>query len=323
MSGVSMAQVRAGWRVAGRVANALSFANSGLITSPSLLATALSRYVFSNGKSAPSLLSKDSGVRVKLFSLGILSLFGTLYQSGKVSLKELMTALVNPHYSEADYSGEAVGLPLRASLNAIFNIMNDSSSSSFEDREEIQWSKMETRTEVFDEYKYELATIMLQSALKKARVLYENYELYVHRYAEALWNKCYDMEDFKRVIPNSDLPREYRLLDIQLHNLAERLLGLQDTTEHPEEVYERLYELALKQAKTHDRLVPFADAAKWLDRIETLEFKLTLPEKVAPGKTILESAPILGALRNMDPNKSVKVTYTQEARFKSVPSMAV
>jgi hypothetical protein len=323
VSGVSMAQVRAGWRVAGRVANALSFANSGLITSPSLLATALSRYAFSNGKSAPRLLSTDNNTRVKLFALGILSLFGTLYQSGKVSLKELMTALVNPHFCEADYSGEAVGLPLRASLNAIFNIMNDSSIKSFEDREEIQWSKMETRTEVFDEYKYELATIMLQSALKKARVLYENYELYTHRYAEALWMKAYDSEDFKRIIPNSDLPGEYRLLDIQLHNFAERLLGLQDTTEHPEEIYEQLYALALLQAKTHDRHLSFADAAKWLDRVETLEFKLTLPEKVAPGKTILESAPILGALRNMDPNRSVKVTYTQEARFKTVPSMAV
>nr|WAY16627.1 putative RNA-dependent RNA polymerase [Binucleate Rhizoctonia mitovirus 14] len=323
VSGVSMAQVRAGWRVAGRVANALSFANSGLITSPSLLATALSRYAFSNGKSAPKLLSAkaDSVVRVKSFSLGVLSLFGTFYQNGKMSLKELMTALVNPHYSEADYSGEAVGLPLTASLKVAHGIINDSSIA--EDREPILWSHMAARTEVFDEYKYELATIMLQSALKKARVLYEKYELYTHLFARELWIGAYDVEDFNRPILHSDLPYEYRELDTQLHNFAERLLGLQDTKEHPEEIYDDLYALANKQAKHMDRLVSFRDAALWLDRVETLEFKLTLPEKVAPGKTILESAPILGALRNMDPNKTVKATYLQEAKFQTVPSMAV
>lgn len=316
VSGVSLAQLRAGWRVAGRVANALAFARSGLITSHSLLATTLSRYTFNNGRSASAMLfNKTSNIATtKLFSLSILSLFGTFYQNGKMSLKELLTVLVNPHYEDADYSGEAVGLPLVTSTKAAYEVINGLKSAG-----SLVWPGQEARDEVFKEYSPELATIMLQSALKKAKLLYENYESYVYKFAKGMIIPVHNITTNSLELDMSDLPSDYKLLLIQLENFANHLLGLEFNVEHPEELYDELYELAYKQAKSHDRHVTFEQASDWLERVENMEFTLSLPEQVAPGKTILESAPILAALRNMDPNRNVKATYVNPPVFKTSP----
>jgi len=309
-----MAQVRAGWRVAGRVANALSFSNSGLITSPSLLAITLSRYAFSNGI-ASSHLVRMNHRGTKLFSLGILSLLGTLYQKGVCSLKVLMTALVNPNYSDADYSGQAIGLPLRASLNAAFSMLKDATTGPG-----ITFSKQEVRDEIYEEYKSELATIMLQSALKKAQLLLGNSELLVQQFAQKtyyppIYKEGESDKIYGTIVPMGDLPSDYRLLLIQIENFTNWSLGLEFAKENPEELYEELYQLCYKQAKYNH--VSFEEASRWLERVESLEFKLTLQEKEKPGKTILESAPILGAIRQMDPNKFIRPTYLNGPRFAS------
>lgn len=313
VSGVSMAQVRAGWRVAGRVANALSFSNSGLITSSSLLAITLSRYAFSNGI-ASSHLVRMNHRGVKLFALGILSLLGTLYQSGKIPLKVLMTALVNPNYSDADYSGQAVGLPLRASLDAAFSVLKDATTGPG-----ITFSKQETRDEIYDEYKSELSTVMLQSALKKAQLVLGNSELLVQQFAQKTYFPPIYREGDSKVlgtrVPMEDLPSDYKLLLIQIENFTNWSLGLEFAKENPEDLYEELYQLCYKQAKYNH--VNFEDASRWLERVEALEFKLTLQDKEKPGKTILESAPILGAVRQMDPNKFIRPTYLNGPRFAS------
>jgi len=313
VSGVSLAQLRAGWKVAGRVANVLSFARSGLITSTSLLATTLSRYTFNNGRSASAMVfNKTKNIATtKLFSLSILSLFGTFYQSGKMSLKELLTVLVNPHYEDADYSGEAVGLPLVTSIKAAYEVLKDSKPA-----EGLVWPGQEARDEVFKEYSPELATIMLQSALKKAKVLYEKYETYVQIFAAGMIIPVHNLDTELGELDRTDLPSDYRLLLTQLENFANHLLGLEFNVEHPEELYDTIYDLAYKQAKAHDRLVTFEQASQWLERVENMEFTLSLPKKEKPGMTILESAPILNALRNMDPNRNIKATYVNPPIFK-------
>uniref|UniRef100_A0AAU6NDL5 RNA-dependent RNA polymerase n=1 Tax=Rhizoctonia solani mitovirus 39-Ph TaxID=3162542 RepID=A0AAU6NDL5_9VIRU len=315
VSGISIAQIRAGWRVAGRVANALSFVKSNLISKPSLLAIAISRYAFLNGKSALSFVKSNTKGQ-KLFALGTLSLFGTLYQSGKMSLKTLMMSLVNPHYEDADYSGEAVGLPLKASLELAFNILTNQPVP------EEPFSKMERRQEVYDEYAPELATKMLQAALAKARTLYENQDVLIRRFANAMHFHYFYKEDAMKAVPLADLPPEVRLLYIQIENFANHVLGMEYTTNDPETIYDDLYALALKQAKAQDRLVSFEEASRWLDKVESLEFKLTLSEAQKPGKTILESAPILKTLRDMDPNRTVRVTYHLAPQFKELLSTA-
>jgi len=313
VSGVSLAQLRAGWKVAGRVANVLSFARSGLITSTSLLATTLSRYTFNNGRSASAMVfNKTKNIATtKLFSLSILSLFGTFYQSGRMSLKELLTVLVNPHYEDADYSGEAVGLPLVTSIKAAYEVLKDSKPA-----EGLVWPGQEARDEVFKEYSPELATIMLQSALKKAKVLYEKYETYVQIFADGMIIPVRNLDTELGELDRTDLPSDYRLLLTQLENFANHLLGLEFNVEHPEELYDTIYDLAYKQAKAHDRLVTFEQASQWLERVENMEFTLSLPKKEKPGITILESAPILNALRNMDPNRNIKATYVNPPKFK-------
>jgi hypothetical protein len=318
VSGISLAQVRAGWRVAGRVANVLSFARSGLITSPSLLATTLSRYTFNNGKSAAAMLMSrtHNATTTRLFALSILSLFGTFYQSGKMSLKELMTVLVNPHYEDADYSGEAVGLPLTTSLKAAYEVLNGSKPA-----EGLVWPSQEARDEVFKEYSPELSTVMLQTALKKSKVLYENYELYVQKFARGMIIPVAYKDSPTLKVPMEDLPEDYSLLMVQLENFANHLLGLEFNIEHPEELYDELYDLAYKHAKAHDRLVTFEQASKWLDKVERMEFTLSLPEKEKPGRTVLESAPILAALRNMDPNRNIRPSYIEVPVFKTLSSV--
>lgn len=312
VSGISIAQVRAGWRVAGRVANALSFSNSGLITSSSLLAITLSRYAFSNGIASSHLVQMNKR-GTKLFALGILSLLGTLYQQGICPLKVLMTALVNPNYSDADYSGQAVGLPLRASLDAAFSMLKDATTGPG-----ISFSKQEVRDEIYNEYKSELATIMLHSALKKAQLLLGNSELLVQRFAQQTYfSPIYEEGDklCGTKVPMEDLPSDYKLLFIQIENFTNWSLGLEFAKENPEDLYDEIYQLSYKQAKYNH--VTFEDASKWLERVESLEFKLTLQEKEQPGKTILESAPILGAVRQMDPNKFIRPTYLNGPRFAS------
>lgn len=310
VSGISIAQVWAGWKVAGRVANALSFINSNLITSPTLLALSLTRNLLIKGKLATyEIFTQGSSQGAKALSIGSLSLLGVSLQNKVLPLSGVMTALVDPHNEEADFSDEAVGLPLKASLNVNY------ATSVLREIPEPLWNNMEARTEVFDEYKYELATVILQTALKRAKVLYENVDKYVHQFAMGLIMSPVNLTDPKAGTLRTDLPSELNLLMIQLHNYSEWVLGLQGSKEHPEDIYESLMDICYKQAKTHDRLVSHEEALAWLDKVEKLEFKLRLPEKVAPGKTVHETAPILTVLRNMDPNRNIKATYTIVPKF--------
>nr|WGZ76274.1 putative RNA-dependent RNA polymerase [Rhizoctonia solani mitovirus IF] len=310
VSGISVAQVWAGWKVAGRVANALSFINTGLITSPVLLALSLSRSMLINRQlTTKEIFTKRSTSGLKAMLIGSLSLLGVTHHNGKLPLSGVMTALVNPHNSEADFSDEAIGLPLRASLNVNYNILVK------DELPDPLWSHMDARTEVCDEYKTELATVTLQSALKRAKALYENVDKYVHIFAMRLIVPWYNKEDYKKGFLRTDLPDELNLLIIQLHNYTEWMLGLQMTNEHPEDIYDELYDLACKHAESGDHLVTYERARSLLDKVEQLEYKLKLPERVKPEKTILETAPILGALRNMDPNRNIRPTYIRSAEY--------
>lgn len=311
VSGISIAQVRAGWRVGGRVANVLNFSNSGLITRPSLLAITLARYAFSNGKPSSLRLVNSSWRGRKYFSLGILSLLGALYQNGTLPLRVLMTALVNPHNSEADFSGQAIGLPQRASLNAAFSMLKDATTA-----DQISFSKQEVRDEVYDEYASELATVMLQSALKKAQILLGNSELLVQQFSARTHFRAIYRDgggsDGSYIPDINDYPKEYRLLLIQIENYTNWTLGLEFAKEDPEWLHDTIYDLAYKQA-TYNH-VTFEEASRWLEKVEALEYKLTLQEVAGPGKTILESAPILSAIRNM---QGLKPTYLKPIHFAS------
>ena len=311
VSGISMNQVRAGWNVGGRVANALSFSNTGLITKPSLLAIALSRYAWTRKSAASALVfsrKTNTNVKAKLFSLGILSLFGVLYQKGILPLKTLMMSIVNPHYEDADYTGEAVGLPIKASLELGFNALKTNNVP------ENPFSMMDARKSVYKEYGDELVEITLLSALKKAKVLNESSELLVQKFASS----CYFSPVYENgeSVPMDDLPSNIKLLFIQIENMMNGFLGLERKGNTPEDLYEKLYRITYDNSTWHH--VSFEDATDWLEKVEALEHKLTLAEKTPPSKTVFESAPILGMLRNMDPTRKVRPSYIDPPVFKSL-----
>jgi len=323
VSGISMAQVRAAKTVAGRAANALSYIGSNLITSVPLLAITLARYAFTaNRPSSFQILSKGSSERtMRLFALGILSLFGTAFQQGKLSLKVLMQVLVDPDNPEADFSGQAVGLPLRTSLNAIYSILTSEDGPDSHPVTSISLSNPDFREEVFEEYRTELATIMLQSAFKKAKVLLEQYDYLIEAFASSMISNVYNVATPEVPVPLADLPQDYRLLRIQLNSLAFEILGLDGTKYHPETWHDYIEDLCHRHARTLDQLVDFHQAQELLETTDSLMFKLSLPKVEKPGRTILESAPILSTLRNMDPNRNRKVSYLRTLEFKENPNI--
>jgi hypothetical protein len=309
VSGISLGQVRAGWNVGARVANALSFSQTGLLTSPTLLATTLSR--FSTVKLSP----KDLG-------LPVLAILGSLFQAGKLTHRLLAHALVNPHYADSDFEKEAVGLPIRASLIVAHQILNDIPV------EDYPFSDEDTRDEVFKEYRSEFSTVLIHKALSKATFLYENSDILLAEGARSLYKPAMNVGDFKeevakklsdgKVVKNTytrlvyaaldDMPSSYRILTMQLENYFQMLIEQDDAAVTPETLHDKVYDIAYKQAKhTH---VKFEDAIKLLEEVEALEFKYTLKAPEAPGKTVLETTPILSVMRNMVNFIKVKAVWS-------------
>jgi hypothetical protein len=291
VSGISLNQVRAGWNVGSRVANALSFSQTGLLTSVSLLATVLSRYA------VVKLTPKELG-------LPTLALLGSLFQQGKLTHRMLAHALVNPHYADSDFEGEAVGLPIRASLIAAFDILNDNPFN-------YPYSHEDLRDEVFKEYRSEFSQVLLAKALKKATILYENSDILLAKGAMQLWNyptATVALPDDPRntkvlkvvtlVGPTlEDMPKDIAILAMQIENFFNMLIEQDDAAINPETLHDKVYAENYKFAKhTH---LKFDEAIKLLEEVESLEFKYTLKIPEAPGKTVLETTPIIGVMRNM------------------------
>jgi hypothetical protein len=291
VSGISLNQVRAGWNVGSRVANALSFSQTGLLTSVSLLATVLSRYA------VVKLTPKELG-------LPTLALLGSLFQQGKLTHRMLAHALVNPHYADSDFEGEAVGLPIRASLIAAFDILKDNPFN-------YPYSHEDLRDEVFKEYRSEFSQVLLAKALKKATILYENSDILLAKGAMQLWNyptATVFLPDDPRntkvlkvvtlVGPTlEDMPKDIAILAMQIENFFNMLIEQDDAAINPETLHDRVYAENYKFAKhTH---LKFDEAIKLLEEVESLEFKYTLKIPEAPGKTVLETTPIIGVMRNM------------------------
>lgn len=280
VSGISLNQVRAGWNVGSRVANALSFANTGLLTSPSLLASVLTRYA-------------NTSLDVKDIGLGLLALLGSLYQSGKVTHRVLAGAIVDPSNEEADFEAEAVGLPVRDALMATHIAINRP-----EGLIDYPWSHQDARNEVYDEYESEFATVLLQTALKRATRLYEDQELLLNQVATKMMMYGVYCSELPGKSPETmDMTPEYRLLLTQLEAFYLELIGQDDSKVNPETLYDRIYRILYKHS-TYNH-VKVEEALALLEEVENLEFKYTLEEPTKPGKTVLETTPILTSMRQM------------------------
>lgn len=294
VSGISLNQVRAGWNVGARVANALSFANAGLLTSPSMLASVITRFA-------------NTSLDIRDIGLGLLALLGSLYQKGIVTHRVLAEALVDPRNEDADFESEAVGLPTRACLLTAHIALTSGNLKDY------PWSHQDIREEVYDEYESEFATVLLQTALKKATRLYEDQDVLLNKasrqFLHGIWYNGKEVEP-------SAMPRDYKLLLIQLENFYRSLIDQDNAKNNPETLHDKIYDVLYKHAKYNH--VSVAQALELLEEVEALEFKYTLEPPVGPGKTLIESTPILTSMRQI--TNFMKVRGMHEALvFKPSP----
>jgi len=336
VSGISLAGVRAGWNVGGRANNALAWLNSGLITSNSVLAMTLSRYISVNGKSSwVSIFERKSDhTKMKLLSLGILSVLGAYHESGKLSLKQLMTAIIRPDSSGGDISAETVGLPLRASLNVI----SDISRSTYGPYQNFVFSKQSQRDDVFEESKALLAGVMMTHVYYMAEEMVTELPKWVNTYSESLTRSPFCVfnespigdshlsQDGLSIIQSDDFPDELNRLLKQRVSIAEAFLGLDHTDSHPSYIQSLVANYIKNNCVDLGGVVGFEwrpddkyyeELKEIANFVESLRFKLCPNEVAAPNTTVLESAPILAILRKLDLTKHKWQRVNGETPFTS------
>jgi hypothetical protein len=152
VSGISFNQLGADLTVGSRVANVLSFAPQGLISSSSILLSLLTR----------NALARVKSLSEKVTSVSLLALLGSLYQQGKVSLKELVTALIHP---EDGLSGDIIDIPRAAVLKLAYTRLTDNAEV---DTSKPVWPKMANRVDVFEEHEAFFTVQVLNNSLAVA-----------------------------------------------------------------------------------------------------------------------------------------------------------
>lgn len=234
VSGISMNQVRAGWNVGARVANALSFSQNGLLTSANMLATVLSRYA-------------SAKLTLKELGLPVLAVLGSLFQQGKLTHRLLAHTITDPSNEDFDYEEETVGLPIRGALNLSFNILNGIDSSEY------PYSREEDREEIFKEYRSEFSTVLLQKALAKATRLYEDQDSLLANGARELYrgfsSMGYHGQEHLKDASLEDMPSDVRILTMRIENFFNHLIDQDNAKLNPETLHDEIYDTLYKHAK--------------------------------------------------------------------------
>lgn len=160
VSAVSWKQFISEASVGSRVANILYFANRGLIRSNSVLSILLSR--FGKFKSYKDL------------NLPLLSLLGALFNAKRVSLKDIITAMIDPHNDEFDFSESPFSLPSQSLLTATKGLLNRSSDSL---------DLPNRNVELFEELEADITASVLLQALAFAKTLENDWDRITESFA--------------------------------------------------------------------------------------------------------------------------------------------
>ncbi|QDB74989.1 MAG: RNA-dependent RNA polymerase [Epicoccum nigrum mitovirus 1] len=294
VSGISMAQIRAGWKVGGRVANALQFARAGLLeTTEALLQAVLSRNTFSKGRVLPDYRT-SSVTSQKALSLGVLALLGERFQSGIIPLRTVMHAIINPEIKDIGLKGNAIAIPIKASLHAAYQALVETGKPQL-----YPFSKEWVREPKFLEHEGNLAIHLLHSALNKVIILRDQYNWLIAKNASEMYFPLYYLDSNTEKVPLADLPGPYLALVSEIEQFFEMLIGLEmNWKDHPDAIYQDLY-------MEMDSTLYYEEALELHERVERLEYKLKPYEgKTKPGRTVHETAPIISALRGILGSKS-------------------
>nr|UIW13815.1 MAG: RNA-dependent RNA polymerase [Rhizoctonia solani mitovirus 43] len=289
VSGISLNQVQAGWRVAGRVANAISFANAGLLeTSQSLLLAVLSRNAFLNGKAVGEI--KTQSVRSqKQFSLGVLSLLGERFQKGIISLREVMHAIIDPK-GPIDLNKDAIAIPIKAASTLAYQALVEGKISGYPYSHE--WDREPKYLEMEDK----VATEMLHTSINKLKELMNNYDFLIEAGSQQLLSglRYEDPADFSKEIPFSDLPPKILAHLTDVEQFYSMMLGFEMTRLHPQFLYEELFMLM-------DSMLLYEEAVEIVDKVTHLcqLLELVKPRKDPSTNKIVETAPLLVTVKGI------------------------
>nr|WAY16626.1 putative RNA-dependent RNA polymerase [Binucleate Rhizoctonia mitovirus 13] len=289
VSGISMAQIRAGWKVGGRVANALQFARAGLLkNSVSLLHAILSRDTFSKGQALPAYRT-NSVHSQKALALGVLALLGERFQKGIIPLRTVMHAIIDPDNPSLDLKGNAIAIPLKASLQAAYQALVGRS-----EEQPYPFSKEWKREPKFMENEDKLAIQVLHSSLNKVAILRDEYDSLITRNAYEMFYPLFYKDEPNLKVPLSDLPGPYLALVSEIESFFEMLIGYEmNYKDRPVAIYDELY-------CEMDSTLYYEEALELADRVDAADFKLKPYEgKVKPRAIIHETAPILAAMRGI------------------------
>lgn len=306
VSGISINQVQAGWNVGGRVNNALAWIHSGLITSLPLLAMTLSRNTVNNRLSISDAVfrRKHTYGTYKNLALSILGLLGNLHTIGRLSLVDFMQAIIDPNKGYSDFSSQTVGLPLKASLKAIYDSFGDVQRPF----NQLRFTKYEQRVDIFEENKTALVTTMLYLVRNQARDLLENYQAYMKIHADGILRYPY-LLDGKTPAPFEDLPQAWQALYQERDDIVNQLFGLHLTDNHPEFAMHLIESYISRTCVDFEGILQlewwpddrlYNEVVEISEWINAMAFKLKPFEVEPPKTTVLESAPILKLLRKAD-----------------------
>jgi hypothetical protein len=320
VSGISLNQVLAGNSIGARVNNVLAFAKSGLITSLSLLAVTLSKYLF-KGKTPSSHLiftSKDSNRKDRVISLGILATLGSLCNNNIMSLEALMTILQDPKGSK-ELIGNSTAVPIQASMKLILQVLSGLSQGQVVSADcsqyFSQWKKRESIYKGFhiDFYKFMIlslidrGTIFAQSFVERMR---ENCLTLVGslHYLSDDHGKFFEPVEFEHLHPfiqgmYDELASDdfgYKVFNVHpyadpLEDILKELYSMKDQKsfeEYQQEVdaIEEIYGVLPDDLKPVMKEITLSKVLRIQDELEQLIFKVNPPLVSKPGKFIMESA---------------------------------
>jgi len=150
VSGISIKQLISATSIGSRIANVLYFANLGLIRTNTILSTLLGRFYKTDEKSV---------------MLPSLALLGTLFKQEKISLKALMTVMVNPKDRGFDFNKSKFSLPLKTIITAQKELLKGNT----EKLDSFPVSNLELRLRTWLELESDITLAVLFGANRRAQ----------------------------------------------------------------------------------------------------------------------------------------------------------
>nr|WMI40069.1 MAG: RNA-dependent RNA polymerase [Rhizoctonia cerealis duamitovirus] len=302
VSGISFNQLMAGVSGGSRLANVLSFAKSGHLTSIPILLSLLTA----------GAQTSVSALKSKLTQVGVLSLLGSLYNQGKTSLMTLVTALISP---KEGLHGDTIGIPTQAVLHYSYERLMDGTLSK--DKDPIPWSHSDQREDVFMEHEDFLTVSALLSATKKAENALKDWKKWLRQFSYNLHcppvrfetnEKPTLVQGHKVYLDRmvgleesfSVLPSDYQDLVLRATEFAGQALGIGFWSEDPAELVEECRDTLVEfQSGLHWPKTTLEEAMALEARVDSFKDQLYIVEKIDSPDMVVTTTPVLSMVSKL------------------------